>query len=192
MRTFLAFNPPEDTVRRIERLQHRLQAEGLAVRWVEPANIHLTLKFLGETDPAAGEGIERAMQAAVAGQAPLEMALGGLGGFPRLSRPRVLWQAVAGEVDRLEVIQQALDVRLTRCGFEREKRPFRAHLTIGRIRRPQRWRTADAAIARRMQDLPLVPFTVDTLIWYESRLCPGGAQYTALARAPLRAASTLA
>ncbi len=187
MRTFIAFKPPEGIARRIDRLQTRLRAEGLEVRWVKPANIHLTLKFLGETDPAAGKAIQGAMQAAVADQAPLELALGGLGGFPKLFRPRVLWQAVAGECERLGAIQQALEDRLALHGFEREKRPFRAHLTIGRVRNPKRWRAAQTEIAKRMQDLPLQAFTVDTLFWYESHLSPGGAEYTLLARAPLAA-----
>ncbi len=187
MRTFLAFKPPEDIVRRIEHLQNRLRHWGVEARWVKPANIHLTLKFLGETDPAAGEAIQGAMQAAVVSQAPLELSLGALGGFPNLSRPRVLWQAVGGEGERLRAVQQALDARLALCGFDPEARPFRAHLTIGRIRNPRRQRAVDAAIARRMQDLPPESFTVDTLIWYESRLRPGGAQYAVLAHAPLAA-----
>jgi 2'-5' RNA ligase len=188
LRTFLAFKPPGAIVHRIERLQNRLQGEGIEARWVKPASIHLTLKFLGETDPAAGEAIEQAMQAAVAGQVPLELSLGGLGGFPSLHRPRVLWQAVAGEVERLRSVQQALDERLALCGFDPEKRPFRAHLTVGRIRNPKRWHAADTVLARQMQALPSLTFTVDALIWYESRLGPGGARYTALAQAPLTAA----
>ncbi len=188
MRTFIAFKPPEDIARRIGNLQNRLQDEGLAARWVKPANIHLTLKFLGATDPADGVDIQSAMQAAVADQAPLELGLGGLGGFPRLARPRVLWLAVAAKDERLGAIQQTLEARLALCGFQREKRPFRAHLTIGRIRNPQRWRAAEAEVARRAQDLPLKTFTVDTLFWYESRLYPGGAEYTVLAGAPLTVA----
>ncbi len=185
MRTFLAFKPPDAIGHRIEGLQNRLRAKELGARWVKPTNIHLTLKFLGETDPAAGAAIQSAMQAAVAGQAPLELALGGVGGFPHLNRPRVLWLAVEAASERLQTIQHVLETRLALCGFQSEKRRFKAHLTIGRIRNPKRWRAADAAIARGLQDLPPEPFTVDALIWYESRLCPGGAQYTALARAPL-------
>ncbi len=188
MRTFIAFKPPEDIARQIGRLQSRLKAAGLATRWVKPANIHLTLKFLGETDPAAGADIARAMQTAVAAQAPLELALGELGGFPNLRRPRVLWQAVAGDIERLKALQQALETQLAPCGFQRERRPFRAHLTIGRIRNPKGWRPEDREIIARLPDAPLRRFTVDTLIWYESRLAPGGAEYRILAQAPLAAA----
>jgi 2'-5' RNA ligase len=132
------------------------------------------------------------MQAAVAGQAPLELALGGLGGFPNLSRPRVIWQALAADVERLQVIQQALEDRLVPCGFPRARRPFRAHLTIGRLRRPGRWRPEWAVAVERLRDIPRQPFTVDALIWYQSRLLPGGAEYTALARAPLDASAPAA
>ena len=185
MRSFIAFKPPEGIARHIGRLQAHLRSEGIEARWVKPANIHLTLKFLGETDPARDGDIRRAMQASVADQAPLNLALGGLGGFPTISRPRVLWQAVAKEVERLQAIQQRLEALLVPCGFPRERRPFRGHLTIGRIRHPKRWRPEMATIVKGMPDLPLQPFVVDALVWYQSRLLPGGAEYTALARVPL-------
>ncbi len=187
LRTFIAFKPPEDIIQRIDGLQNMLRAEGVGARWVKPASIHLTLKFLGDTDPAMGAGIRAAMQAAVADQAPLELATGGLGGFPRLTRPRVIWQAVAAGDERLQSIQQSLEAHLAPLGFQPERRSFRAHLTIGRVRNPRRWRSADTAVLKRMQDLPPRPFTVDALIWYQSQLTPGGAVYTALARAPLSA-----
>lgn len=185
MRSFIAFKPPEGIARQIGRLQAHLRSEGVEARWVKPSNIHLTLKFLGETDTGRDGDIRRAMQTAVAGQAPLELALGGLGGFPNISRPRVLWQAVAMDVDRLQAIQQRLETLMVPCGFPRERRPFRGHLTIGRIRSSKRWRPEMAAIVKAMPDLPLQPYVVDALIWYQSRLLPGGAEYTALARIPL-------
>lgn len=187
MRSFIAFKPPENIARQIGRLQAHLRSKGVGARWVKPSNIHLTLKFLGETDPLRAGDIRSAMQAAVSGQAPLELALDGIGGFPNLTRPRVLWQAVVKDVERLQAIQQRLEAQLAKTGFNPERRPYRAHLTIGRIRNPKRWRPGEAALLRRMLDFPLQPFTVDTLIWYESRLLPGGAEYTALARVPLAA-----
>jgi 2'-5' RNA ligase len=185
VRTFIAFQPPEAVRRQIGRLQTRLQAAGTAVRWVKPKNVHLTLKFLGDSDPALDAPIRRAMQAAVAGQGPLELALGGLGGFPSLSRPRVLWLAVNGEIERLQRLQADLEAGLAAIGFAPERRPSRAHLTVGRIRRPGRWRHAAADAAAR-REAPSRPFRVDTLIWYASELLPDGARYTALAREPLR------
>jgi 2'-5' RNA ligase len=187
LRSFIAFKPPEVITRQIDRLQAQLRAEGVDARWVKPSNVHLTLKFLGETDAAKAGDIRVAMQAAVSDQAPLELVLAGLGGFPNLSRPRVIWQALAADVERLQAIQQVLEDRLVPCGFPRARRPFRAHLTIGRMRHPRPWRPAAAAAVKRMQDLPPQPFTVDALIWYQSRLLPGGAEYTVLARAPLAA-----
>jgi 2'-5' RNA ligase len=185
LRSFIAFKPPEDITRRIGQLQSQLHSEGVAARWVKPSNIHLTLKFLGETDPDKAGNIRDAMQAAVAGHAPLELALGGLGGFPNLSRPRVIWLGVAQDIDRLKDIQQQLEARLARHGFQPEHRPYRAHLTIGRIRHPKRWGTRTTAAVRQIPANALQPFTLDKLIWYQSRLHPGGAEYTALAKIPL-------
>ncbi len=181
LRSFIAFKPPEDVCRRIGRVQAQLRSEGVAARWVKPSNIHLTLKFLGETDPDRAGDIRDAMQAAAAGQGPLELALGVLGGFPGLSRPRILWQAVTQDTDRLQAIQLRLETALAGCGFKHERRPYRAHITIGRIRDPKRWHPQMTAAVRQTAVLPPMPFVLDTLIWYQSRLLPGGAVYTPLA-----------
>lgn len=185
LRTFIAFKPPKETRRRIDELQSHLRSAGLGVRWVKPANIHLTLKFLGDTDPSLGDAIRTAMQTAVSAQRPLELATGGLGGFPNLKRPRVIWQAVGGDVERLQTIQAHLADALVQCGFKRERRPFRAHLTIARLRNPKRWGAREAAMVAKLEDMPPQPFTADTLIWYRSQLHPEGAVYSELARMPL-------
>jgi 2'-5' RNA ligase len=185
LRSFIAFKPPADIIQGIERLQNDLQSQGVAAHWVKPSNVHLTLKFLGDTDPAQTDAIRHGMQMAVAGQAPLKLALGGLGGFPRLSRPRVLWQAVTGEIERLAVIQQQLETQLTPYGFKPERRPYRAHLTLARIRHPQRWHPQSAAVVRNIPMARPQPFTLDTLVWYQSQLRSSGAEYTALMRVRL-------
>ena len=185
LRTFIAFKLPKEIRRRIGEMQSHGRSAGLGVRWVKPDNIHLTLKFLGDTDPSLGSAVRTAMQTAVAGQRPLELATGGLGGFPSLKRPRVIWQAVTGDIERLRTIQTRLAAGLAPCGFKPEGRPFRAHLTIGRIRKPQRWGAREAAMVTQHGDMPAQPFTADTLIWYRSQLHPQGAVYSELARVPL-------
>ena len=185
LRTFIAFKPPKEIRRRIGELQSYLRSAGLGVRWVKPANIHLTLKFLGETDPSLSRAIRTAMQSAVSGERPLELATGGLGGFPHLMRPRVIWQAVDTDVERLQTIQMRLADALVPCGFKRERRPFRAHLTIGRLRNPKRWGAREAAMVAKLGQMPPQPFTADTLIWYRSQLHPEGAMYSELDRVPL-------
>ncbi len=185
MRTFIAFKPPKEVRRRIGEMQSHWRSAGLGVRWVKPDNIHLTLKFLGDTDPSLGSTVRTAMQTAVSGQRPLELATGGLGGFPSLKRPRVIWQAVTGDIERLRTIQTRLAAGLAPCGFKPEGRPFRAHLTTGRIRNPKRWGAGASAMVAQHGDMPPQPFTADTLIWYRSQLHPQGAVYSELARVPL-------
>jgi 2'-5' RNA ligase len=185
LRTFIAFKPPKEIRRRIDELQLHLRAAGLGVRWVKPDNIHLTLKFLGDTDPSLDSAIRTAMQTAVSGQRPLELAVGGLGGFPSLKRPRVIWLAVTGDIERLQAIQARLAENLAPCGFKRERRPFRAHLTIGRLRNPKHWGAQEAAMVAKLGAMPPQPFMADTLIWYRSQLHPEGAVYSELVRVPL-------
>jgi 2'-5' RNA ligase len=85
----------------------------------------------------------------------------------------------------LQAIQTRLADALVPCGFKRERRPFRAHLTIGRLRNPRRWGAREAAMVAKIGAMPPQPFMADTLIWYRSQLNPEGAVYSELDRVPL-------
>jgi 2'-5' RNA ligase len=115
-------------------LQEPLRRTAANVKWVEPQNLHVTLKFLGETQEALLEGIVRAMQAAAAGVEPFRLRLRGVGAFPNPRRPRVVWLGVVDGVEPLTGLAQRLEDGLAPLGVEPEGRPFRAHVTLGRVR----------------------------------------------------------
>lgn len=115
----------------------RLCAEegGEDVRWVDPDGIHLTLKFLGDVDESRIDVLRRALDRVATAHSALDLPLGDLGCFPSARRPRVFWVGVGDPNNRLETLVENLEDALARVGFEREARPFAAHLTLGRVRR---------------------------------------------------------
>jgi 2'-5' RNA ligase len=182
LRLFTALELPPAVRRQLADLTAALSAalpHG-SVRWVRVEGIHLTLKFYGEVGPDKLEGLQAVVSQAAAGVAPLRLEMNGLGAFPNLSRPRVIWAGLAGELDRLKGLQRAVEDASRPLGFEPEARGFTPHLTLGRVE--PGWRPADrlsleGAFARLGPGVRGA-FTADTLALMRSDLRPGGAVYT--------------
>ena len=134
IRAFIAIELPEALKAEIARLQEQLRARvRVPTRWVNPDNIHLTLKFLGDINRDTVDDILHAIGAA-AGNAPsFRLGVKGLGVFPDPQRPRIIWVGLTGGLDKLRNLQRDIDNSLERLGFPREKRPFSPHLTIARL-----------------------------------------------------------
>ncbi len=188
MRLFLALNLPPAERERIRRATAPLRAAVLPVRWVETDALHLTLKFLGEVADAQAADVQAAA-ARVAGEFPdFDYELRGLGGFPNLRVPRVVWVGVQAPpaLPRLAV---ALDQAMAELGFPREERPFSAHLTLGRA---ERGAGAGAGAFGKLAALAaefdyaarIEAHSVDLM---RSHLSPRGARYERIAAAPLGA-----
>lgn len=151
----------------------------LNVRWVRPANIHLTLTFLGDIKPAEIGSIDEALADVAGGFAPFVLTLRGLGFFPGAKRPRVMWVGLGGDTRRLFDVQAGLTDRLAEIGFPKEKRPYKAHLTLGRIRQSQpsgRFHRAQQQYA----DWGDQKFTAERIVLFRSDLKPSGAVYSPL------------
>ena len=179
IRTFIAFDIPEHVLTAIGKIQETLKSYKFNIKWVRPESIHLTLKFLGNIDPAAVEPIESALRATVESYAPIAIQAKGLGVFPGLNRPRVLWIGITGQIDRLIELQRTLDINLGKIGFTRDKRPFKGHLTLGRAKGridANRMRT----LLTEHNEFEAEPFNAGSLILYKSDLHPTGAVYTKL------------
>ncbi len=114
----------------------RIFKEGLpfGVRWVRPEGIHLTLKFLGNVSNDAIPTIESGMRHVAEGICPFTVRVQGAGCFPSTRSPRVLGLGLQGELEPLLTAQSRLEDSLEALGVERENRPFRPHLTVGRVR----------------------------------------------------------
>ena len=118
----------------------RLRPLSRAVAWVPAANLHITLKFLGEQSDAGLVEVKEALAEAAAATVSFSLALHGLGAFPGLERPRVLWVGVAEGALPVREMQARVETALGRRGFPRETRPWHPHLTIGRVFDERRWR----------------------------------------------------
>lgn len=189
-RLFIAFELPAPVRVALAEAQSLLRRANLPVRWSQPEQMHLTLQFLGDTDPAHIPELAAAMGRAAGMSAPLSLRLGGLGAFPNPRRPSVVWAGVAGDLPALEGLVGALAGELAGLGVERERRPFRAHLTLGRARReavPPELERIGAALARLPGPTP-VEWQAGQLVLFRSELAREGAHYTALAQAQLSGA----
>jgi 2'-5' RNA ligase len=135
VRSFIAIELPDALKAELAQLQSWVKSSKQPwVKWVDPYNIHLTLKFLGSVAVEKIDEIERAIEESAQGVPPFRLEVKGLGVFPNLRRAQVAWAGVRGEVDRLGHLQQRLESNLSRLGFALESRPFTPHLTLARLR----------------------------------------------------------
>jgi 2'-5' RNA ligase len=184
LRSFVAFELPDDVRSALRRVQQELKAHDFAVRWVRPEGIHLTLKFLGDIEPAQIDGIADRLAAAARGYGSVSLSAKGIGVFPHLRRPRVLWTGLAGDVRRLSELQGRVDAGLAEAGFRREKRSFKGHLTLGRFKARVESRQVERALEI-FADFETEPFSADRIMLFKSELKPTGAVYSILKHIPL-------
>jgi 2'-5' RNA ligase len=134
---FVAIELPQDILRVIEGIQEQTrinlgEAAGL-LRWSRPESIHITLQFLGETATARIASITEALQQACAGTGPFSLEVGGLGAFPNVRRPRVVWVGLGGDTGTAVELATSIQAALGPLGFKPDK-PFSPHMTIARVR----------------------------------------------------------
>ena len=186
IRAFLAMDPPPEVLRRIADIQEVLKKtlRG-SISWIRPEGIHLTLKFFGDMAAEDLQPISEVVSGQAAGTRPLHLNIKGLGVFPGIRRPRVLWLDVGGEVARLIALQGVLDQGFETCGIKKEERPFRAHLTLARIKSPQGLSGLDKVLEEKEAE-SAGSFEAKGLILFKSDLTPKGAIYTVLADFPFQ------
>lgn len=185
MRVFLAINPPPELRRDAWAATAPLRESPIDVAWVAEPKIHLTLKFLGPLPESVIEALSSAMREIALRHAALMVSVGSVGAFPNLRKPRVIWMGVDPE-PRLELLHHDVEVACAQLGHELDGRPFRPHLTLGRVRdrltaddtrslrvAAKRIRFSDAFHARSIDVMQSVPG-------------PGGSTYSVLASAPMR------
>jgi RNA 2',3'-cyclic 3'-phosphodiesterase len=182
-RTFLALNFSVAVTRKIaeevERLKAPMGDAGFRVAWVPAANLHLTLKFLGSINEELVEGVAGACRRVAARHRPIEATAVGLGAFPTVQKPSVLWVGVdAGPA--LAALQRDVEAAMVELGFEKEERAYHPHLTVGRVKE-SRGSTADLW----KSEAQLGSSALSEIIVYESRTRSAGAEYVARARVPL-------
>ncbi len=184
LRAFIAIPLPrrlQQAIRR-ETLSLRTQLGRGVVRWVAVENIHLTLKFLGDTQAEDVEKLKKLLAKEVVEFAPFQISVRGLGVFPNLSRPSVIWVGVVDN-EPLFTLQKRIQAVASQIGSVPEKRRFSAHLTLGRVSRNGYKKMARAQIREAVEKSPPHDFgkmDVNAVHLIESKLTPKGAKYRSL------------
>lgn len=188
MRLFIALNLPEKQREKIHAAARPLREAGLPVRWLEPEEYHLTLKFLGDVRSDLVPVAEGVLGRVTEETREFPLAVHGFGAFPTIRRPRVIW--IGGDpTPALRCLKQDLEWGLANHGFERETRAFHPHITLGRADEE-----AGAGAFRGLDALAAglsfrTRFTVKTVDLMRSQLSRQGTRYSVLAERPLRSAA---
>jgi 2'-5' RNA ligase len=176
IRTFIACPIPAAILKKISHVQDQIMSYQWKVRWVPVSNIHLTLSFLGDIHPSMQQQIVHAINPLIDTQKSFALNLGNLGVFPNARRPNVLWIGLTGEIRPLVIFQKNLQAALIPLGFPDNKRNFKAHLTLGRIKGPVPKNQLAEVLCMDISGENL-QFCCDLLVFYQSKLSSKGAQY---------------
>ena len=183
-RLFIAIELPPSVRQRlkshIDHLRHAVPEARAS--WVREENLHLTLKFLGDTRLTKVEGFSQATQRAASRVGPFEMIIGSCGAFPTNGKPRVLWIGIEDPSGQLALLHQALEDECAQAGFAREQRPFHPHLTIARLRQPQGSRRL--AEVHKEMGFDRETVVVSDLALIRSELRSEGSRHSVVARHP--------
>ncbi|HMA52934.1 MAG TPA: RNA 2',3'-cyclic phosphodiesterase [Acidobacteriota bacterium] len=183
MRAFIAIDLEPTIKESLRSLVERLRATRADVRWVNGGGMHLTLKFLGPVDEGQALRVKDILTEAAGKHHAFPLRLEGTGAFPGEASPRVLWVGFAAEPELL-TLQEDLDASLEAEGFEREKRTFTPHLTLGRVKGPERIAKAMSELAKHREE-SFGSMTVRKIALFESLLRPEGAEYRIVFEAAL-------
>jgi len=188
IRTFIAVDLPDPIINKVSGIieYFRTQTPPDLLKWVDPTNIHLTVKFLGEIPKKNLDSICAILSETMRNMSAFNLTIRGLGMYPNAQKPRVIWLGVHG-IEPLLKMHTALDQNLLVASISPEKRKYSPHLTLARVRR----QAEDAKVHAAGKTLSqfkvdsLGEFTIDTVRLYQSDLTPKGSLYTPLLTVPL-------
>ena len=184
IRTFIAVPVPDSIRSQIADFQSTLRQQKADIKWVRSESIHITLKFLGDVQEDKIEEISRILQVCIEDVDSFILSITGTGAFPNLQRPRVLWIGIEQGLRQLGDLSKRINRALEDIGFESEKRPFSGHVTLGRVRSPNR---LGLTIEKMMKlGFESNPFKIENVLFMKSDLKPTGAEYTVLAKIQLK------
>lgn len=177
-RTFWAIKVSEQVEELIRQIYEALPTLKQGIKLVPPENVHITLKFLGDTEESLIDTISGSVREALTTLRPFDITVGGTGVFPSPKRPQVLFLDIKDGLEKLGGISKIIEQRMENLGFSREKRAFVPHLTLGRVKDFRRaWNGVESLL--RYTYTP-VTFQAREVVYYESQLTPQGAIYTPL------------
>jgi 2'-5' RNA ligase len=185
IRTFLAVEIDDGIRRAATALQATLAQSGAAVKWVDPASMHVTLQFLGEVDDRDLPAICRTVAKVTKMEPPFTLRVAGVGAFPTPRRPKVVWAGLTDGAAELQRLFAALEQPLIDLGvYRREERGYTPHLTLGRTKSEADGNTLAAVLPKHLA-WQGGHTAVEEVVVFSSELRRDGPEYTPLGRAPL-------
>ena len=179
IRSFLAIELPKLILRKIEEVQRDLRSTRADVRWVNPEKIHLTLKFFGNIEESRIDPIFNSIEEPTRNTLPFSIKVSGVGAFPHLKNPRVIWMGLVDGREVLILFQKQIETQLEKIGFQPEDRPFHPHLTLGRMK-SSRGKEEMVERMEKHREEEFGDFQVERVILFKSDLKPSGPVYTLL------------
>ncbi len=189
MRAFIAIELPKDFKDYLANIQAEFKATGADVKWVEPNNIHLTLKFLGEIDDKKMAEVARVLETVACAEKSFSIRLKSIGAFPNTNSPRVIWVGLDKGDNETGMIAGMLEEKISEIGIPKENRSFSTHITIGRLRSGLN-RLKLVRMLNSLEDNPSkedLEFKVSKITLFKSTLAPYGPIYEILKEASLKA-----
>ncbi len=180
LRLFIAIPLSREVEQALGRIIGDLSSTPAKVKWVEPHNIHMTIRFLGDTGESLIPALKQLINEAAAHATPCHVKLSRLGAFPNLTRPRVIWAGFdeSSPLTPLQSIAEKIELGVRQLGFEPESKSFKPHLTLARVKFPDGLQR----LCEMVRTYPFAPIDVslDRLVLFKSTLTPRGPVYEKL------------
>jgi 2'-5' RNA ligase len=184
MRLFIALTLPDDVESYLSEVIYELRPSARRAKWVDARNIHLTARFLGDTEERLLDPIKQLMDDVASDHKQVSCLLSQIGAFPNVNSPRVLWAGLSGDTPKLKRLVANVESEIQLLGFNPESKPFRPHLTLARFRDPRDVDNLPSALDS--FTLKAMPMIFDRLILYKSTLTRTGPIYDTLHVAQLK------
>lgn len=187
MRAFIAIELPEEIKTQLARIQEQLKRAGADVKWVEPKNIHLTLKFLGEIDDSQFNKICAILDEVAKNNAAYRANINSLGAFPKINSPRVIWAGVGQGDNETKAIAKQVEEKIQKLGIPKEDRAFSSHITLARTRSNKNQQSLVSELNKLAEEFggKGLNFEVRKITLFKSTLMPGAPIYEPLKEASL-------
>jgi 2'-5' RNA ligase len=179
IRSFLAIELPRTIRKKIEEVQGDLRSTHADVRWVNPEKIHLTLKFFGNIEESRIDLLLKSIEEPIRNTLPFSLKVRGVGAFPHLKNPRVIWIGLVNGREVLISFQKQIETQLEKIGIQPEDRPFNPHLTLGRMK-SSRGKVELAGRMEKHKEEEFGDFQVERVVLFKSDLRPTGPIHTPL------------
>ncbi|MBC8346696.1 MAG: RNA 2',3'-cyclic phosphodiesterase [Candidatus Marinimicrobia bacterium] len=178
IRTFIAIPVPESVFNLQGNLKETILEKTGKVRWVRQDQLHLTIKFVGDTPDESIDEVRGVMQKVADQITPFDLSIQKTGCFPKIERPRVMWIGLEGALDQLNQLVEMVHNGLHPLGFPREEKNFHPHITLARAKYPQKNAPDISSFLNTSYDP--IPFQIEKFQFISSELFPNGPVYTIL------------